>query len=94
MTDEFDLGDEKPRSGKAKGGHARAAALSPTRRSEIGKKAAAKRWAEKSAGDSFPRVLESFKGKITVGGAQIPCAIIMGPNGVQRVLSENGIGLN
>lgn len=91
MVSELDLGGEKPRSGKAKGGHARAAALSPTRRSEIGKGAAAKRWAEKPAADNFPHVLESFKGKITVGNAQIPCAIIMGPSGVQRVLSENGI---
>lgn len=91
MTDELDLGGEKPISGKAKGGHARAAKLSPTRRSEIGKEAAAKRWADKPSADGVPRVLQSFKGKITVAGTDIPCAIIMGPGGVQRVLTENGI---
>ena len=91
MTDELDFGGEAPRSGKAKGGHARAAKLSPARRSQIGKAAAVKRWAERPSGDDIPRVLESFKGKITVAGAEIPCAIIMGPSGIQRVLSENGI---
>jgi hypothetical protein len=35
--------------------------------------------------------LESFKSKLSIAGSQIPCAIVMGPNGVQRVLSENGI---
>jgi hypothetical protein len=39
----------------------------------------------------MPRLLESFKSKITIAGKEIPCAVVMGPNGVQRVLSETGI---
>ncbi|WP_375461451.1 P63C domain-containing protein [uncultured Enterovirga sp.] len=77
-------------SGKAKGGHARAAKLSPEKRSEIARKAAAQRWAGALADDT-PRVLESFKSKLNIAGAEIPCAVVMGPAGVQRVLSETGI---
>lgn len=78
--------------GKAKGGHARAAKLSSEERSEIAKKAAKKRWAENDrVTDGTPRVLESFKSKVNIAGVLIPCAVVMGPNGVQRVLSETGI---
>ncbi|MEO8927641.1 MAG: P63C domain-containing protein [Caulobacteraceae bacterium] len=78
--------------GRAKGGHARAAKLSPERRSAIAKMGAARRWAEApDAADDTPRVLESYRGKLEIAGAVIPCAIVMGPNGVQRVLTENGI---
>lgn len=84
MTDEI--------RGKAKGGHARAEKLSPAKRSEIASAAAKKRWADKEkSGNSAPYVLESFKSKLSIAGSEIPCAIVMGPNGVQRVLSENGI---
>ncbi|WP_425404009.1 P63C domain-containing protein [Hwanghaeella sp.] len=90
MADEIDLfGDG---DGRAKGGHARAAKLTPEERSAIAKKAAKKRWAEAdSAKDDTPRLLESFKSKLSIAGVQIPCAIVMGPEGVQRVLSETGI---
>lgn len=77
--------------GRAKGGHARAAKLSPEERSEIAKRAAEKRWSDVPAPDDTPRVLESFKGKLEIAGSVIPCAVVMGPNGVQRVLSETGI---
>lgn len=77
--------------GRAKGGRARAAKLSPQERSAIAKKAAQKRWSEAPATDDTPRVLESFKGKLEIAGSVIPCAVVMGPNGVQRVLSETGI---
>lgn len=79
--------------GKAIGGHARAAKLSPEMRSEIAKNAAKKRWADADKHDAstLPCVLESFKGKIEIAGATIPCAVVMGPDGVQRVLSETGI---
>lgn len=77
--------------GRAKGGHARAAKLSPEERSAIAKKAAKKRWSEVPATDDTPRVLESFKGKLEIAGSVIPCAVVMGPHGVQRVLSETGI---
>jgi P63C domain len=77
--------------GRAKGGHARAARLSPVERSEIARKAATKRWAETMKDDDTPRVLESFKSQLHIAGAVIPCAVVMGPNGVQRVLSETGV---
>jgi hypothetical protein len=36
-------------------------------------------------------VLEGFKSELNVAGVKIPCAVISGPKGVQRVLTENGI---
>ncbi len=88
MSDLFD--DETP--GRAKGGHARAAKLTAEERSEIAKKAAEKRWAEKSEPeDGATRVLESFKSKLEIAGSAIPCAVVVGPNGIQRVLSETGM---
>jgi hypothetical protein len=78
--------------GRAKGGHARAAALSPESRSEIAKKAAKQRWGAASEPvDNTPRVLKSFKSKLEIAGAVIPCAVVMGPMGIQRVLSETGV---
>lgn len=91
MSEELDLGGEKAGAGKAKGGHARAAKLSPEQRSEIAKAAATKRWADAPQSNDVPRVLESFKSKLNIAGTEIPCAIVMGPTGVQRVLTENGI---
>ena len=78
--------------GRAAGGHARAAKLSSEQRSQIAKKAAAKRWeGSDEVADDTPRVLESFKSKLDIAGSVIPCAVVMGPNGIQRVLSETGI---
>jgi hypothetical protein len=80
-------------TGQAKGGYARAAKLSPQERSEIGARGARARWeAKEMAGDNIPHVLESFKSVLDISGTKLPCgAIVMGPNGIQRVLSENGI---
>jgi P63C domain len=87
MANVFDEGE-----GRARGGHARAAKLSPEQRSDIAQRAAKKRWSEvQVAADEIPRVLESFKSKITIAGKSIPCAVVMGPHGVQRVLSEAGV---
>lgn len=84
--------NEKIITGQAKGGYARAAKLSSEERSEIGVKAARARWeAKEKAGDNTPHVLESFKSVLDISGTKLPCAIVMGPNGIQRVLSENGI---
>lgn len=84
MTDNMD--------NKAKGGHARASKLSPERKAEIAQQAAVTRWAkQKQSQTSVPHVLESFRSKLTIAGAEIPCAVVMGPQGVQRVLSESGI---
>jgi hypothetical protein len=78
--------------GRARGGVARAAKLTAEQRSSIAKQAARTRWKEaQEAADDMPRVLESFKSKLPIAGKVIPCAIVMGPHGVQRVLSETGI---
>ena len=85
MTDDVEMG-------RSAGGHARAAKLTAEERSAIAKKGAAKRWANvQAASDDTPRLLESFKGKIELAGASIPCAVVMGPEGIQRVLSETGL---
>lgn len=76
---------------KARGGHARAAKLTADVRSEIARKAASKRWETSSQAVEQPRVLESFKSRLQIAGSTLPCAVVMGPHGVQRVLSENGI---
>ena len=78
--------------GRARGGHARAAKLSSQERSAIASSAAVQRWARKppSEGD-MPAVLEGYSNVLNLAGAKLPCAVINGPNGVQRVITENGI---
>jgi hypothetical protein len=78
----------------SQGGQARAAKLSAQERSSIAKEAARKRWAEKkqeAPRDGSHRVLESFKSVLNLAGMQLPCAVVQGPNGIVRVLSEHGI---
>lgn len=78
--------------GKAKGGFARASKLSPEKKLEIAKKAAAARWsAPRQSDQKTPYVLESFRSTVTIAGNKIACAIVMGPDGITRVLSENSI---
>lgn len=77
--------------GRARGGKARAASLSPEERSAIAAEAARKRWEGRVSGDSLPKALEGFKGELRLGNISIPCAVIQGPEGIQRVLTENGI---
>jgi hypothetical protein len=89
---EFPEGEVDRSDIAAKGGHARAAKLTDNQRSAIASDAAKKRWAAKERpADGPPRVLESFKSILDLAGMQLPCAIIQGANGIQRVLSENGI---
>lgn len=59
-------------SGKANGGHARAAALSPERRTEIGRTAAAARWSG-AAKELPPKCQPGGKVvvKLTVGQAEV-----------------------
>lgn len=81
-------------TGRARGGVARARRLSPTARSEIASKAARERWAAKralGADGNLPRVIEGFSNVLDLAGVNLPCAVINGPHGIQRVLSENGI---
>ena len=77
----------------AKGGHARAASLTPEERSAIASEAAKKRWETRQSipTDGLPQVLEGYKSVLDLAGMKLPCAVIQGPKGVQRVLSENGI---
>jgi len=76
--------------GRAKGGYARAASLSRDQRSAIASEAAKTRWRDHRLPD-VPRVLEGFKSELNLAGVKIPCAVISGPKGIQRVLTENGI---
>lgn len=88
MTDDAD----EPK-GRARGGHARAAALPPEERQRIASDASRRRWeAQKSLSTTgLPHVLEGYANTLNLAGAKLPCAVISGPNGVQRILSENGI---
>jgi hypothetical protein len=75
----------------SKGGQARAAKLTPEERRAIASEAAKKRWEGREEPSDMPRVLEGFKGVLDLAGMKLPSAIIKGPDGIQRVLSENGI---
>lgn len=82
--------DQEP-TGKAKGGHARAESLTPEERSEIASVAAKKRWEQREVPPDVPRALPGYKGILDLAGIKLPCAVIQGANGIQRVLTENGI---
>lgn len=80
----------------SKGGRARAEKLTSERKSSIASEAAKKRWAEAKAAkqdesDGSHHVLESFKSVLDLAGMKMPCAIVQGPDGIRRVLSETGI---
>jgi hypothetical protein len=81
---------EEPK-GKAKGGVARANALTPEQRKEIAKKAAEKRWnlesASSDAEEKIP-VKATHEAEIQVGDMTIACAVL---EDGRRVLSERGI---
>ena len=77
--------------GRARGGFARAARLTKSERSAIASEAAKRRWRARRLPDEAPQALEGFKGELNLAGVKIPCAVIRTPNGVQRVLTENGI---
>ena len=74
------------------GGRARARKLSPVKRSLIASEAAKARWVSRVQPTSdMPRVLEGYSNILDLDGTKLPCAVIEGPNGIQRVLSESGI---
>ena len=78
--------------GRAKGGAARAAKLTPEQRSEIARKGALAQQAKRASADTrLPKVLGGYAGTVDIAGAKLPCAVIDGPSGIQRVLTENGI---
>lgn len=82
---------EDDKSGKAAGGIARAKALDPQKRKEIAQQAAKARWGNREIPSDIPRVLPEYMGQLDLGGVKLPCAVIQGPKGVQRVITEHGI---
>ena len=82
-------------TGRARGGFARAAKLTPEKRSEIASEAAKARWAEREESiipkDALPSVLEGYSNVLDLAGTKLPCAVISGPDGILRVLTEHGI---
>ena len=80
--------------GRVRSGLARAEKLAPKERSKIASIAANARWGAKRERDAvrdLPHVIGGFSSTLDLGGVKIPCAVINGPAGVQRVLSETGI---
>jgi hypothetical protein len=92
MNDE-DFDPEHGATGRARSGYARAAKLTPEQRSAIAAEAAKQRWAARrdAAAPSVHKVLEGYANTLDLAGMKLPCAVIEGPNGIQRVLSETGI---
>ncbi len=80
--------EENTNRNKARGGHARAQALSPDRRREIAKIAAQARWSEEEEVDRAGLQKATHQGELQIGGAVIPCAVLKDG---QRILSEYGI---
>jgi hypothetical protein len=79
-------------AGRAKGGYARADSLTAEQRSLIAKEAAAKRWTNVAKPTSdMPRVIEGYSSTLDLAGTKLPCAVVDGPDGIKRVLSETGI---
>jgi hypothetical protein len=76
-------------TGRAKGGVARAEALSPARRKEIGQKAAAARW----SGEIKQATHGAADHPLRIGDTEIPCYVL---DDETRVLSQRGTlaGLN
>lgn len=71
--------------GRARGGFARAQALTPEKRHDIAKKGAAARWGARPPG-ALP--VAEHRGKLELANIVIPCAVL---STEQRVLTENGI---
>jgi hypothetical protein len=71
--------------GASKGGHARAASLTPEARSEIARRAAESRWA---SSDKPAPPKETHPGLIKIGNAELQCGVL--DNGI-RVFSTRGV---
>lgn len=86
------MSEDKEPTGRAKGGHARAAKMTKAQRSAQAAEAARRRWERREEPSGpLPHVLEGYSNVLNLAGTKLPCAVISGPNGVQRVLTENGI---
>ncbi|HEV8306264.1 MAG TPA: P63C domain-containing protein [Methylomirabilota bacterium] len=87
--------------GAAKGGKARAAALTAEERSDIARMAAEKRWSgerDQSVALAMPR--ETHPGILRIGDRQIPCSVldnglrVLSAGGVSRALGSRKVGRN
>ncbi len=85
------MSDEEEATGRAKGGFARAERLSAKERSSIAREAARKRWEARRPSPDAPYATVLHRGILNLGGLKLPCAVVEGPNGIQRVISETGI---
>lgn len=74
--------------GRAVGGKARAAKLTPDERRASASKAAQARW---KRADGVTRLIDGYSGQLDLGGVKIPCAVAEGPVGIIRVVSESGL---
>lgn len=84
--------NESDAVGRARGGVARREKLTPEQRAEIASNAAKKRWGDRATEQTkLPKVIGGYAGTINLAGLKLPCAVIEGPSGIQRVLTENGI---
>jgi hypothetical protein len=79
-----DQGENDAATGRAKGGHARAAALSDAQKREIASRAAEARWSK-----HLP--FATHEGVIRLGDVDIPVAVL---NNGQRVLTQSGFMLS
>ena len=70
---------------RSRGGHARAANLSPEERSEIARNAALARWAR--VGDITKLPKATHDGSLDLGGIEIPCAVLSDGT---RLLTQQG----
>lgn len=77
--------------GRAKGGKAVAAKMTPEQRKERAQKAISARWARVESSHSMPEVLH--KGDLRIADVVVPCAVVDMKNGKDpiRVITENGI---
>jgi hypothetical protein len=86
--------NDKTTDPKSRGGVSRASRLSPEERSAIARLGAQRRWNDRRNADQrqeLPRALPGFSAVLDIAGVKLPCAVITGPKGIQRVLSETGI---
>jgi len=82
MTDEMIT--ENKVEGRAKGGKARAEALSPLRRQQIAKKAATVRW-----DPTTPKA--NYEGTLKIAGSEIRCAVVEQGDRVVRVIVQREV---
>lgn len=82
-------GEQKELTGRAKGGAARAAKLTPEQRSEIARKGALAKIARRDSPEAaLPKAIR--EGSIKIGELELPCAVL---EDGRRVLTQSGVML-